>query len=53
MANSGRGGKREGSGRPEGSKQKVPYSERTETFIARVTSNEKKNLKEYLQKIRS
>ena len=47
-----RGGKREGAGRREGAKKKTPYSERTETFIARVTPAEKKDLKEHLLKIR-
>lgn len=52
---SGRGGPREGAGRPPGSPNKVPMTKRTnrtERLYERLTPTEKAQLEEYLQQLR-
>lgn len=52
---SGRGGHREGAGRPEGAKDKAPRikrSDKTELLRERITPTEKAQLREYLRKLR-
>lgn len=47
---SGRGGKRKGAGRPQGTTGK--YKEQTVVFYARVTPKQKKLLEAYLKSIK-